>query len=124
MPDFNRVALIVAVLEKKTGLKLYDQDIYINVAGGLKLNEPAADLAIAAAIVSAFRNKALQGCAVFGEMGLTGEIRSVGQAERRIGECMRMGFGKAVIPNACMAGLNVPKGMQVFGVKNICRRKM
>lgn len=117
--DFNRVALIVAVLEKKTGLKLYDQDIYINVAGGLRLSEPAADLAIAAAIVSAFRNKALQGCAVFGEMGLTGEIRSVGLAERRLSECMRMGFGRAVIPKACMTGLNIPKGMQVFEVKNI-----
>ncbi len=117
--DFNRVALIVAVLEKKTGLKLYDQDIYINVAGGLKLNEPAADLAIAASIVSAFRNKALGGCAVFGEMGLTGEIRSVGQAERRIGECMRMGFNKAVIPQANRTGLTIPAGMQVYGVKNI-----
>ena len=117
--DFNRTALIVAVLEKKTGLKLYDQDIYINVAGGLKLNEPASDLAIALAIVSAFRNKPLMGCAVIGEMGLTGEIRSVGQAERRIAECMRMGFTKAVIPKANMAGINIPAGMQVFGVKNI-----
>jgi DNA repair protein RadA/Sms len=117
--DFNRTALIIAVLEKKTGLKLFDQDIYINVAGGLKLTEPAADLAIAASIVSAFRNKPLAGFAVFGEMGLTGEIRSVGLSERRIGECLRMGFTKAVIPKANMAGLHIPPGMTVYGVKNI-----
>lgn len=117
--DFNRTALIVAVLEKKTGLKLYDQDIYVNVAGGLKLNEPASDLALAASIVSAFRNKPLGACAVIGEMGLTGEIRSVGQVERRLSECMRMGFNKAVIPKVNLTGLNIPKGMTVYGVKNI-----
>jgi DNA repair protein RadA/Sms len=117
--DFNRTALIVAVLEKKTGLKLYDQDIYVNVAGGLKLTEPASDLAVAAAIVSAFRNKPLSGVAVFGEMGLTGEIRSVSQPERRLAECLRMGFTRAVIPKASLTGITVPEGMTVYGARNI-----
>ena len=117
--EYNRMALIVAVLEKRMGLKLFNQDIYVNVAGGIKLNQPAADLAMAASIVSSFRDKAVSDVVAMGEVGLTGEVRAVGQVEKRLGECAKMGFKKAVIPGANTRGLRVPDGIQVFGVKNV-----
>ncbi|MEZ4358422.1 MAG: DNA repair protein RadA [Eubacteriales bacterium] len=114
--DFNRTSLILAVLEKKAGIKLYDQDVYVNVAGGIKLNDPSADLAIAAAIVSAYRNKALNDCVIAGEIGLTGQIRTVARADRRAEESKRFGFKKLILPKG-NAFLNTDMDM-VF-VKNI-----
>lgn len=97
--DFNRLSLITAVLEKKIGLKLYNQDIFVNVSGGIKLAEPAADLAVASAIVSAFRERPVaQGTIFFGEVGLTGQVRHVSQADKRLLEAERMGMIKAVVP--------------------------
>ncbi|MBT3318245.1 MAG: DNA repair protein RadA [Clostridia bacterium] len=117
--EYNRMALIIAVLEKRMGLKLFNQDVYINVAGGIKLNQPAADLAMAASIVSSFRDSAVSDVAAMGEVGLTGEVRAVGQIEKRLNECSKMGFNKAVIPKANLKGTKIPEGMQVHGVRNV-----
>ncbi len=117
--DYNRMALIIAVLEKRIGLKLYNQDVYLNVAGGLRLTEPAADLAMAASIVSSFRDKPVGDTVAIGEIGLTGEVRGVGQAEKRLSECARMGFTKAVLPKTNMKGIVVPDGMTVNGVGSV-----
>ena len=117
--EYNRMALIIAVLEKRMGLKLYNQDVYVNVAGGIKLNQPAADLAMAAAVVSSFRDKAVSDVVAMGEVGLTGEVRAVGQVEKRLSECAKMGFAKAVVPRANTKGLRRTDGIKVFGVQNV-----
>jgi len=97
--DYNRVNMIVAVLEKKLGLKLYNQDIYVNIAGGIKLIEPAADLAIAVAVVSSFRSKPCDTKSVIvGEIGLTGEVRSISMPEKRLNEAEKLGFKQVVLP--------------------------
>ncbi len=97
--DFNRLQMLVAVLVKKAGLFLGNQDIHVNVAGGFKVSEPAADLAVCLAIASAFKGKPItQGLAVFGEVGLGGELRAVGQTEKRIEEVRKMGFKEALMP--------------------------
>ena len=117
--DFNRMSLVTAVLEKKVGLKLYNQDIYVNVSGGIRLVEPAADLAIAASIVSSFRNKVIDiKTAFFGEIGLTGDIRHISQAEKRINEAKRMGIRRIILPATDAAALKV-EGVEIVGVKNI-----
>lgn len=117
--DFGRMALMVAVLEKRMGLKLYNQDVYLNVAGGMKLNQPAADLAMAASIVSSFRDAPISDAVAMGEVGLTGEVRAVGQIEKRLIESSKMGFKKAVIPKSNLAGLKIPDGIEVFGVRHV-----
>ncbi len=117
--DFGRMALMVAVLEKRMGLKLYNQDVYLNVAGGMKLNQPAADLAMAASIVSSFRDAPISDAVAMGEVGLTGEVRAVGQVEKRLMESSKMGFKKAVIPKSNLAGLKIPDGIEVFGVRHV-----
>lgn len=99
--DYNRVNLIVAVLEKRIGLKLYNQDIYVNIGGGMRIWDSALDLAIAASIVSSFRNKPLrQGIVLAGEIGLTGEVRHVSQIEKRIAEAARMGMEAIILPKS------------------------
>lgn len=106
--DLNRLNLLVAVLTKRAGLGLNNQDIYVNVVGGLKLIEPACDLAIILAIASALKNQSIPDATVaFGEVGLSGEVRSVGSAERRLAEAKRLGFGRAIGPQArpALAGL-------------------
>ena len=104
--DYNRMSLIIAVLEKKIGLKLYNQDVFVNVGGGMKVAEPALDLALAAAIVSSFRNRPIRpGTVLFGEIGLTGEIRHISQAEKRLSEAARMGMDRAILPSSNAKGL-------------------
>lgn len=99
--DLNRLTLLVAVLERRTKLKLSDKDIYINVVGGLRLNDPAADLAVCIAIASAAAERRLDdGLVVFGEVGLGGEVRSVAHVDRRIAEAKKLGFTKALAPKA------------------------
>lgn len=117
--DFGRTALMVAVLEKRMGLKLYNQDVYVNVAGGMRLAQPAADLAMAASIVSSFRDAPISDAVAMGEVGLTGEVRAVGQIEKRLIESSKMGFKKAVIPKSNLGGLKVPQGIEVFGVRHV-----
>ncbi len=98
--DYNRLSMLMAVLEKKVGMQLHAFDAYLNVTGGFKLDEPAADLGVVLAIASSFRNKALDASTViFGEVGLTGEVRSVSQMDKRITESLRLGFKRCIVPN-------------------------
>jgi DNA repair protein RadA/Sms len=97
--DFNRLLLITAVLIKRAGLKLFNQDIIVNVTGGLRVNEPAVDLGIALAIASSFRDaKPISGLVALGEVGLNGELRGVSQLERRVTEAIRLGFKSCLVP--------------------------
>jgi len=98
--DFNRLLLIIAVLSKRAGLKLFNQDVIVNVTGGLRVNEPAVDLGIALAIASGFRDtQPLSDLVAFGELGLNGELRGVSQVERRIAEAIRLGFKSCLMPS-------------------------
>ena len=118
--DQGRLALLLAVLEKRAGMRLYDQDVYINIAGGMTLTEPAADLALVAAVASSLLNRPIGAdWAVMGEVGLAGEIRAVAQAERRLSECMRLGFRNAVLPKTNLRGIRVPEGMTVHPAETI-----
>ncbi len=117
--DYNRMALMVAVLEKRMGLKLGTQDVFLNVAGGIKVFQPAADLAMAVSIVSSFRDAAVSDAVAMGEVGLTGEVRAVGQVEKRLHECVKMGFKKAVVPKSNLSGMKALKGIEVFGVRHV-----
>ena len=118
--DQGRLALLLAVLEKRAGLRLYDQDVYINIAGGMSLTEPAADLALCAAIASSYRNRAIGGSwSVMGEVGLAGEVRAIAQADRRIAECARLGFDHLILPKYNLRNLAVPEGIQVLGVETV-----
>ena len=114
--DLNRLNLLIAVLIKRLNLNLNNQDIHINIAGGIRVKEPAIDLGISLAIVSAFQNKPIgQDCAVFGEVGLAGEIRSVVSPEKRIQECLKMGFTKII----CPLGSRFPDKKKILQVKNL-----
>ena len=116
--DYNRVSLIIAVLEKKIGLKLYNQDIYVNVGGGMKVSDTAMDLAIAVSIISSFRNRVVSSdTAVFGEIGLTGEVRNINQADKRILEAKRMGIKKIILPAGNLSGKQ--EGIELVGVRTI-----
>jgi len=116
--DANRLALIMAVLEKKAGLQLQGLDIFVNLVGGITIQEPAIDLALALAIYSSFRNMALAPeIAVFGELGLAGEVRSVNLAELRLKECRNLGFSKVICPKSHLG--HIPAGLSVFGVATL-----
>lgn len=118
--DYNKLVMLMAVLEKKVGLGLCDQDAYINVVGGMSIDEPAADLSIIAAIASSFRNFIIDSkTLVYGEVGLTGEIRNVSQPQSRLAEGSKLGFKKFIIPFGNIEGLEVPKGIEVIGVKTV-----
>ncbi len=120
--DQGRIALLLAVLEKRAGQKLYNQDVYINVAGGMELNEPAADLAVCAAVASSLANQALpQDFAVMGEVGLAGEVRAIPQAERRLTECMRLGFSNVMLPRENVKRIRIPDGMKAYGVDTLAQ---
>lgn len=118
--DFNKVNLLVAVLEKKVGMQLGGMDIFVNVVGGLKLVEPAVDLGIVTALVSSFKDAPVDPhLFVFGEVGLSGEVRAVAQAEIRLKEASKIGFRKAVIPSGNAEKLKDRFGLDVTGVKNV-----
>jgi DNA repair protein RadA/Sms len=118
--DYNRVNMLMAMLEKRCGFGLSQADSYINVAGGMKLTEPAADMAAIAAIASSYKNKPINHQAlIFGEVGLAGEVRAVNHAQRRIDEGFKLGFIEAIIPQANLKGLKRPNGMKIFGVGSI-----
>lgn len=118
--DFNRASLIMAVLEKRAGLLLQNQDAYLKSAGGVKLDEPAIDLAVAVAIASSYKDKPTnpQECFI-GEIGLTGEIRRVNRIEQRINEAAKLGFTKVYAPKNSLTGIKVPKEITVIGVTTI-----
>ena len=118
--DYNRVNMLLAVLEKRAGLNLSESDAYINVAGGMKLAEPACDLAAIAAIAASCKNHAVDATTlIFGEAGLAGEVRAVGNAQRRLDEAAKLGFVAAIIPQANLKGLKRPEGMKVYGAGNV-----
>ncbi len=97
--DYNKLVLLIAVLEKRCGLALGSYDVYVNAMGGIKLNEPACDLAVCAALASAYLGVPVDKyTAVFGEVGLTGEVRAVSYCEKRVAECVKMGFKKVLVP--------------------------
>ena len=118
--DFNRAALLLAVAEKRGGMKLSMFDTYINVIGGLRLDEPGADLPVVLAVASSYREQAIADDLVaIGEVGLTGEIRSVSQLGQRLAEVARLGFKKCIIPNKTPNKLEIPEGLTVYRVKNL-----
>ena len=118
--DHNRVSLLVAVLEKKAGISLLSHDIFINVAGGVKIDEPAADLGILAALASSHLNKIVpRRTIVFGEVGLAGEIRAVSRPELRVQEAARLGFERCILPAGNLKNLEAPKGITLQAVRTV-----
>lgn len=119
--DYNRLNLLLAVLEKRLGLMFSNLDTYINIVGGIRLDEPAADLAVAMALVSGLRDIPIdENTIVFGEIGLSGELRSVPRAQARVNEAERMGFTRCILPTACLKQINsAPGGIKLIGVKRL-----
>jgi len=118
--DYNRVSLLVAVMEKKLGLQLMNQDIFVNVTGGVKVDEPAVDLGIVSAIASSFLDKPVKGATVvLGEIGLTGEIRGISQAEPRVHEARKMGFTRCLLPQNNLKRLERLADIETVGVQTI-----
>lgn len=118
--DYNRVGMLLAVLEKRVGLQIQNQDVYLNIVGGIKINEPSIDLGIVIAIASSFRNIAVdETIAVTGEVGLTGEVRAVSFIEKRIAECKKLGFTKMVIPRNNYEVVKDTKGIEIWPVDNL-----
>ena len=118
--DYNRAALLIAVAEKRAAMKLGIFDVYINVIGGLRLDEPGADLPVVLAVASSYRDQVIpDDLAAIGEVGLTGEIRSVSHMSQRLGEVSRLGFKKCIIPKNGSEKLEIPDGLTVYRVRNI-----
>lgn len=118
--DYNRVNLLMAVLEKRLGLHLSNCDAYVNIAGGVKMSEPAIDLGIVMAIVSSYKNTPIdEKTIVFGEVGLSGEVRAVSMPEQRVAEAKKLGFKTCILPEVCMDMVKSIQGIQLVGVKNI-----
>ena len=118
--DFNRVNLLMAVLEKRLGVQMSDCDAYVNLAGGMRIIEPAIDLGIAMAIVSSFKNRVIDDkMLAFGEIGLSGEVRGVSMAEQRVSEAAKLGFTTCVLPEVNRSQLRPIEGMKVIGVKTV-----
>jgi len=118
--DHNRMALIIAVLEKRMGMFLQNQDAYLNVAGGVKLDEPAVDLAAAISLASSFRDVPTRPYDVaFGEIGLTGEVRAVSRAEQRVKEAQKLGFRRVIMPEKSLKGWKPPEGIELIGVNTV-----
>ncbi len=118
--DFNRVNLLIAVLSKRLGIDMSDEDAYVNIAGGIRMNEPAIDLGIVLALVSSYRNKAVdEKTIVFGEVGLSGEVRGVTMPEQRVLEAKKMGYTTCVLPQASMRSVKNVTGIKLIGVRHI-----
>lgn len=118
--DFNRLLLISAVLTRRVGLKLSEQDVFVNVVGGLQIDEPAADLAIAAAIASSWKDVSVKADAVLiGEIGLAGELRMPSQMQARLREAQKLGFKTAIVPKALRKGEGYPKGIEIVEVRSV-----
>lgn len=118
--DYNRVNLLMAVLEKRAGLPLSSYDAYVNIAGGIRMNEPAADLGIVMAIASSYKNKPVsEDAIVFGEVGLSGEVRAVAMPEQRVAEAKKLGFKTCILPEVLVKGLGQVEGIEVIGVRSV-----
>ena len=118
--DYNRAVLLLAVMEKRAGMKLNLFDAYLNVIGGLRLDEPGADLPVVLAVASSYRDQAIADDLIaIGEVGMTGEIRSVSHLNQRLGEAARLGFRKCMIPRSSSVKIEIPDGMTVYRVRNV-----
>lgn len=118
--DFNRLNLLMAVLEKRVGLQVSGCDAYVNIAGGMRLQEPALDLGLVMAIVSSYKNRAIDDkTVVFGEVGLSGEVRAVSMTEQRIQEARKLGFTRCIVPGSSMEGLSAIQGIKITGVATV-----
>lgn len=118
--DYNRVNLLMAVLEKRLGLPLSNYDAYVNIAGGIRMNEPAADLGIVMAIVSSYKNRPIsEKTIVFGEVGLSGEVRAVSMPGQRVAEARKLGFQTCIMPEVSKRMLKNVKGIEIIGVKSV-----
>jgi len=118
--DYNRVNLLMAVLEKRVGMHLSGCDAYVNVAGGLKVNEPALDLGIVLAIVSSYKNREIDSkTIIFGEVGLAGEVRAVSQAQQRVTEAIKLGFKTCILPEVCLNNVIKTDKIKLIGVRNL-----
>ncbi len=117
--DYNRVNLLMAVIEKRIGLQMADYDAYVNIAGGMKVTEPALDLALVMAFISSFKNRVISpDTIVFGEVGLAGEVRAISQAEQRVAEAKKLGFKKVIMPAVSIKNIK-EDGIELVGVNNI-----
>ena len=118
--DYNRVNLLMAVLEKRMGLPLSNYDAYVNIAGGIRMNEPAADLGIVMAISSSYKNKPIaEDTIVFGEVGLSGEVRAVSMPEQRVAEAKKLGFKTCIVPSVTLKSIGKVDGIEVIGVSSV-----
>ena len=118
--DYNRVNLLMAVLEKRVGIHLSNYDAYVNIAGGIKMNEPSVDLGIVMAIVSSYKNQPIdEKTIVFGEVGLSGEVRAVNMPEQRVAEAKKLGFTTCIMPEVSREVVKNIKGIKIIGVKTI-----
>ncbi|WP_027415300.1 DNA repair protein RadA [Aneurinibacillus terranovensis] len=118
--DYNRISMIMAVLEKRVGLLLQNQDAYVNVAGGVRLDEPAIDLAIAVSLASSFRDRQTRPYdVVIGEVGLTGEVRGVSRIEQRVKEAQKLGFKRVIIPAKNAVGWEYPEGVEIVSIHTV-----
>ena len=118
--DYNRVNLLMAVLEKRAGIHLSGSDAYVNIAGGIKVNEPALDLGVVLALVSSFRNKAIDSkTVIFGEVGLSGEVRAVSQVQQRINEAIKLGFENVILPMVCLKNIKNSDRINLIAVGNV-----
>ena len=118
--DFNRLAILIAVIEKKTGLMLGNQDVYLNVVGGLRLNEPSIDLGIVMVVASIYKNSPIpKDCVIIGEVGLTGEVRRINLIEKRLKEAEKLGFKKCIIPESNKKLLKDSFKLDIIGVKDV-----
>ena len=118
--DYNRVNLLMAVLEKRIGLGLSECDAYVNIAGGMRLSEPSLDLGIVLAIASSYKDAPVsERTLVFGEVGLSGEVRAVRAAQQRVNEAVKMGFDTCILPASNLRGLQTRDGIRLIGVSNV-----
>lgn len=118
--DYNKVNLLMAVIEKKMGIQMGDYDAYVNIAGGMKITEPALDLALIMALISSYKNRPLDSkTIVFGEVGLAGEVRAVSQAQQRVMEAKKLGFERCIMPEVSVGNLKNTEGIEVIGVRSI-----
>ncbi|MBX3306405.1 MAG: DNA repair protein RadA, partial [Nitrospira sp.] len=118
--ELNRVSLLLAVMEKRLGVHLSGQDVYVNVVGGMHIDEPAIDVGIVAAVASSLRDVPIEpGFLMLGEIGLGGEVRAVSQAEARIREAAKMGFKRCLLPERNLTKLNPIEGMEFIGIQEV-----
>ncbi|MCI9680040.1 MAG: DNA repair protein RadA [Lachnospiraceae bacterium] len=118
--DYNRVNLLLAVLEKRLNLRLSDSDVYVNIAGGIRINEPAVDLGVVLAVISSYKDRAIdEKVLAFGEVGLSGEVRAVSQAGQRVQEAKKLGFTTIILPEVCREQIGAVKGVRLCGVRTV-----